>query len=360
LRIGLDATYSLDDELSGVGVYSREILNGLASINFAETWEWFYRSQRYFRARRLPKPPRVTRRFLTDSRIPLIAGDRSADIFHGLNQRLPRRRFRRQVATFHDLFVLSGDYSTREFRERFSRQAREAAAGADLIVAVSAFTGSQIEGYLHVPGSRIRVIHHGLIERRIPKVQREKIVLCVGAIQRRKNQAMLVRAFRALPEDWTLVLAGSQGYDAGETVNEVANSSAKERIRITGYLTDEEIAQWYGRAGIFAFPSLDEGFGMPVLEAMDAGIPVIAGNRSALPEVCGDAAELVDPENEEELAAALVRLAVDERRRNELVSLGRLRVAEFRWDDAVTKTLGVYRELAPGGSPAAGPKPRPT
>jgi glycosyltransferase involved in cell wall biosynthesis len=347
LRIGLDATYSIGGGLSGVGVYSREILNGLAATDFAETWEWFYRSQRYFRARQLPKPPQVTRRFLADS-----WGSRSADIFHGLNQRLPGRRFRRQTATFHDLFVLSGDYSTPEFRERFSRQARDAAAGADLIIAVSAFTASQVEEYLHVPGSRIRVIPHGVIGRRIPKLQREKIVLCVGAIQRRKNQAGLVRAFRALPEDWTLVLAGSQGYEAEETVNEVANSLAKERIRITGYLTDEEIGEWYARARIFAFPSRDEGFGMPVLEAMAAGIPVIAGNRSALPEVCGDAAELVDPENEDELAEALIRLATDERRREALIDLGQRRAAEFRWDDAVTKTLGVYRELAPGRSPS--------
>jgi glycosyltransferase involved in cell wall biosynthesis len=340
LRIALDATYSLGAALSGVGVYSREILNGMALADITEEWDWFYRSQRYFRARRLPKPPNVTRRFLADS-----WGNRSADIFHSLNQRLPKRRFRRQVATFHDLFVLSGDYSTPEFRERFAMQARNAAAGADLVIAVSAFTASQIEEYLQVPRSRIRVIRHGVIRRRIAELPREKIVLCVGAIQRRKNQARLVRAFRALPEDWTLVLAGSQGYDAAETVNEVANSPAKERIRITGYLSDEEIGDWYARAGIFAFPSMDEGFGMPVLEAMDAGIPVIAGNGSALPEVCGDAAELLDPRDEEELAAALIRLASDEARQAELVELGRRRAGEFRWDDAVRATLGVYREL---------------
>jgi len=345
LRVALDATYSLGGGLSGVGVYSREILNGLASTDFAEQWDWFYRSQRYFRALRLPRPPNVTRRFLGDSRFPLIAGDRSADIFHGLNQRLPKRRFRRQVATFHDLFVLTGDYSTAEFRERFAMQAREAAAGADLVIAVSAFTASQIEEYLKVPGSRVRVVHHGVIRRRIPERPREKIVLCVGAIQRRKNQAMLIRAFRALPEDWTLVLAGSQGYEAAEAAGEVANSPAKGRIRITGYLTDEEIGDWYARAGIFAFPSMDEGFGMPVLEAMAAGIPVIAGNRSALPEVCGGAAELIDPANEEELASALVRLTADETRRAELVELGFRRASEFRWEDAVRATLAVYREL---------------
>ncbi len=215
MRIALDATYSLGDGLSGVGVYSRELLIGLSASaaggDFADGWDCFYRSQRYFRARSLPKPPNVTRRFLSDS-----WGNRSAGIFHGLNQRLPKRRFRRQVATFHDLFVLTGDYSTPQFRERFTIQAREAAARADLLIAVSAFTASQIEQYLHVPASRIRVIHHGVFRRGIPDLPREKIVLCVGAIQRRKNQAMLIRAFRALPEDWTLVLAGSQGYEAAE------------------------------------------------------------------------------------------------------------------------------------------------
>ncbi len=341
MRIALDATYSLGDSLSGVGVYSREILNGLASSkdasDCAEGWDWFYRSQRYFRARNLQKPPNVTRRLLAD-----FWGNRSAGIFHGLNQRLPKRRFRRQAATFHDLFVLSGDYSTPEFRARFAIQAREAAARADLVIAVSAFTASQVEEYLRVPQSRIRIIHHGIIKRRIPKLPREKIVLCVGAIQRRKNQAMLIRAFRALPKDWTLVLAGSQGYEASEAVAEAANS---DRIRITGYLTDEQLGEWYARAAIFAFPSLDEGFGMPVLEAMDAGIPVIAGNRSALPEVCGDAAELIDPFNEDDLASALLRLATDETRRAELVARGLDRARQFRWENAVTKTIAAYREL---------------
>ncbi len=121
---------------------------------------------------------------------------------------------------------------------------------------------------------------------------------------------MLIRAFRALPEDWIYSCwPGRRDIEAAEAVEELAKSPAKGRIRITGYLTDEELGEWYGRAGIFAFPSMDEGFGMPVLEAMDAGIPVIAGNRSALPEVCGDAAELIDPGNEDELAAALCQCA---------------------------------------------------
>jgi glycosyltransferase involved in cell wall biosynthesis len=333
--IALDATYSLGPALSGVGVYSREIMNGLAASNPSETWDWFYRSHRYWRARRLPKPANVTRRFLSDS-----WGNRAANIFHGLNQRLPKRGFRRQVATFHDLFVLSGEYSTPDFRARFALQAKEAAAGSDLIVAVSAFTASQVEHYLKVEKSRIRVIHHGVIPRPIPNLPREKVVLCVGAIQKRKNQAMLIRAFRALPDDWTLVLAGSRGYEAENILLNAGN-----RVRITGYLTEEQIAQWYARASIFAFPSLDEGFGMPILEAMAAGVPVVAGNRSALPEVCGDAAEQIDPNSEEQLVSALLRLATDESRRNELIARGLKRSKQFTWENAVAKTQAVYNEL---------------
>jgi glycosyltransferase involved in cell wall biosynthesis len=340
LRIALDATYSLGAELSGVGVYSRELLNGLAASSFAEGWDWFYRSPRYWRAMFKSAPGNVRVRRLSSLR-----GDRSAPLFHGLNQRLPGLRFRRQIVTFHDLFVLSGDYSTPEFRERFAAQARDAAAAADLIVAVSGFTASQVEHYLKVPASRIRVIHHGVVARRIPELPREKIILCVGAIQRRKNQIALVRAFRAAPADWILVLAGAQGYEAETVLREVANSPVAARIKLPGYLSDGEIAKWYARASIFVFPSLDEGFGMPALEAMAAGIPVIAGNRSSLPEICGASATLVDPASDKELAQAIEFLTHDENLRREMAAAGKIHAAKFRWEDAVSRTISAYKEL---------------
>jgi O-antigen biosynthesis alpha-1,2-mannosyltransferase len=341
LRIALDATYSLGDSLSGVGVYSRELLKGLAATDFAEGWDWFYRSQRYWRARLQKHPRNVRVRRLSDT-----SGDRTAPLFHGLNQRLPERPFRRQVSTFHDLFVLSGDYSTPEFRERFAAQARAAASASDLIIAVSAFTASQVENYLGVPAARIRVIHHGVLPRPLhPNIPREKVILCIGAIQKRKNQIGLVRAFRAAPPDWTLVLAGSEGYEAENALREIANSPVADRIKITGYISDAEIAAWYASASIFAFPSLDEGFGMPVLEAMAAGVPVIAGNRSSLPEICQDAAILIDPTSDEQLAHAIELLANDPDLGQRMIEAGKIHAAKFRWQDAVRKTLAVYKEL---------------
>jgi glycosyltransferase involved in cell wall biosynthesis len=344
LRIALDATYSLGDALSGVGVYSRELMYGLAASEPGTTWDWYYRSQRYWRAvSSVPRPENVKLRFLAES-----LGFRSAGLFHGLNQRLPRRRFRRQVATFHDLFVLSGEYSTPEFRTRFAAQAREAAAAADLVIAVSAFTAGQVENYLRIPASRIRVIHHGVVRRSLPPLflPRRKMVLCVGAIQRRKNQAGLIRAFRAMPPDWTLVLAGSNGFGAEEAFKELAASRCADRITITGYLPETELAALYGQASIFAFPSLDEGFGMPVLEAMAAGVPVITSNCSALPEVAGNAAILIDPQSDPDLAGALQLLGSDEKRREELAASGKIHAESFTWAKAVTATRRVYGELA--------------
>ncbi len=341
MRIALDATYSVGSSLSGVGVYSREILNGLAASGAPVEWEWFYRSNKFWKAGRGPESAGVRRRLLADT-----FGSRSADLFHGLNQRLPARRFQKQICTFHDLFVLSCDYSTPDFRARFAKQAREAAERADLTIAVSAFTAGQMERFLGVPRERIRVVHHGLLPRKIPVLPRENLVLCVGAVQRRKNQAALVRAFRALPQDWRLVLAGAEGFESGETLEAIRASGCSGRIQITGYVSDEELAALYGRARIFAFPSLDEGFGIPLIEAMAAEVPVVTSNRSALPEVAGDAALLVNPEEDEEIAGALLRLANDERLREQLIAAGKMRAAQFTWSRAVGETLQAYEELA--------------
>src|SRR5262249_18717266 len=159
LKIALDASYSLDDRLSGVGVYSREVLRGLAAAHPETEFLWCYRAHRLRRSWDQTLPENCRRRVLQEPVAP-----RAADLFHSLNQRLPRARFRRTVATFHDLFVLTGEYSTAEFRARFAEQARHA-AGADAIIAVSEFTASQVHELLGVERSRIHVIHHGVTVR---------------------------------------------------------------------------------------------------------------------------------------------------------------------------------------------------
>jgi len=345
LTIALDATYSIGDELSGVGLYSREILMGLAGAHPETRFDFWYRPHRFFRS---PGglPGNVRRRLLAE---PL--GPRFATLFHGLNQRLPDIRLRRSVATFHDLFVMTGEYSTAEFRARFTRQARDAAARADAIIAVSAFTKSQVVSLLGVAPGKVRVIHHGTRRLAFPAGgDREPVILNVGAIQKRKNIIRLVEAFEAVDPSWRLVLAGASGFGAAEILGRIERSRARDRISVLGYISPSDLASWYAKAMIFAFPSLDEGFGMPVLEAMSAGIPVVTSNRSALPEVAGDAALLVDPEDTGALSGALRDLTRTPEFRQDLVRRGVARARLFTWKKAVYETWEVYRRLLNQGA----------
>ena len=341
MKIALDATYSLGRDLSGVGVYSRAILDGLTRAHPEASFLFCYRPHRFLRTLGEQLPRNASRRLLRDHRAP------SADLFHGLNQRLGAARHRRAVSTFHDLFVISGDYSALEFRERFTAQARDAAERSDLIIAVSAFTARQVEQLLGVDPARIRVVQHGV--RPVPVTARprarEPMILSVGAIQRRKNTIRLVEAFEQLDAGWKLVLAGASGFDSQDAIQRIERSPRKHDIQVLGYVPDSELEDLYQRASMFAFPSLDEGFGMPVLDAMARGLPVLTSNVSAMPEVAGGAALLVDPRDAGSIAEGLCRLADDTHLREQLTQAGLARTQEFSWEKSVNATWRVYREL---------------
>ncbi|HEY2843417.1 MAG TPA: glycosyltransferase family 1 protein [Bryobacteraceae bacterium] len=344
MQIALDATYSLDRNLSGVGVYSREMLFGLARSHPRDRFQFYYRPHRILPSFRDALPRNAARR--------ILRGAPGGDVFHALNQRVDAAA-RRTVTTFHDLFVISGEYSTPEFRARFADQARQAARRSDLLIAISRFTAGQMEEHLGVEPARIRVIPHGVhVPVETSRAGAQNLVLFVGAIQRRKNVARLVRAFESMPASWRLALAGAaDGFGAAAELAAIESSPRKNDIDVLGYVTSAELDALYRRARIFAFPSLDEGFGMPVLEAMAHSVPVITSARSALPEVAGDAALLVNPEDTEEIAAALLRMASDEALRDDLARRGRERALQFTWQAALEKTWDVYREVAGATAP---------
>lgn len=332
MRIAFDATYSIDQHPSGIAVYSREILNGLSVAHPEHSYIRCYRPKQY---RQAAPPRRLLLPFLN-----------RPSLFHALNQRADHRYGKRTVSTFHDLFVMTNEYSTPDFRRRFAQQARTAATNSDMIIAVSQFTANQVHELLGVERSRIRVVPHGTHLPATTARAEEKMILTVGAIQLRKNTARLVEAFETLPRDWKLVLAGAgSGFGAAPILQRIEASPARARIQVAGYVSNDELKSLYARAAIFAFPSLDEGFGIPVLEAMAHGIPVVTSNRSALPEVAGDAAILIDPADTNALAQALSNLIADPDRRAALSKAGRARVALFPWSRAVEETYNVYCEL---------------
>ena len=342
MKIALDATYSVGRNLTGVGVYSRAILQGLATSHPDARFLWCYRPHRFLRSFASLIPKNCRRLLLSSVWTP------SSDLFHGLNQRIDTPKHRRIVSTFHDLFVITGNYSTPEFRVRFTEQARTAAERSDLIITVSHFTARQVEQLLKVEPARIRVIHHGVqpVSVPAPPVNRERMILFVGAIQRRKNIARLVEAFERTPVGYTLVLAGSCGFGSEEILARIQTSPRRQEIQVLGHVSDDKLHDLYQRAAVFAFPSLDEGFGMPLLDAMAHGVAVLTSSVSALPEVSGDAALLVDPADTNSITKGLCRLIEDGTLRAELVKKGLARCREFTWDKAVEKTWKVYQELA--------------
>jgi glycosyltransferase involved in cell wall biosynthesis len=341
VRIALDATYTIGDQLTGIGVYSARLIDHLASNYPSDQFYLCYRAKQLLKST-FPRLPNERRRLLQPP-FPILG----ANLFHALNQRVDRRPAKRVIATFHDLFVITSEYSSPEFRSRFTAQARSAAAHSDLIIAVSEFTSLQIQHLLGVEQSRIRVVPHGVHLPASPdEGERENIILFVGALQTRKNLMRLVSAFEAVPNNWRLILAGSpEGYGADAILDAIEGSPVRGRIEIPGHLPTSALHELFRRASIFAFPSLDEGFGMPVLEAMAFGVPVITSNGSALPEVAGDAAHFVDPSNIEDISAALIHLIQDESYRRELVRRGYRRALEFSWKNTAEKTYAIYREL---------------
>ncbi len=352
MRIAIDASYSLDAAPSGVAVYSSNLIAAMVRSAPRDHFDLCYRANRFLRALGAAPPgSNYSRKLLEEFNCYLFRG--RVDLFHGLNQRLPRCRFRRAVATFHDLFVANGDYSTPEFRGRFASLAREAAGRADRIIAVSRYTADQVANHLGYPPSRIDVVHHGVNP--IPQVAEEDLaafrkktelhapfLLHVGAIQKRKNVVRVIEAFERLRSHYLLVLTGSAGYGAERIMARIESSPARDRVRVIGYVDDDSLTKLYRSAEALVFPSLEEGFGLPVLEAMSAGLPVVTSNRSAMPEVAGDAARLVDPDDTDSIEAGIVEVLEDEDRRAELQAKGLVRATQFHWTKAAGETWQVY------------------
>lgn len=353
--IGIDAGHALDRPPTGVAVYSRNLIRELTTGHPDQDFAWYYRSNRYFRSFGAPLPSNARRRLLEGFSLPWSA--RRLRLFHGLNQRLPPGISAPAIATFHDLFALTGQYSTPDFQERFARLARETAGRADHVIAVSAHTARQVVERLGLPESRVSVVHHGCEELRLPAAGRREAILArlgvqrpfvlhVGALQARKNVERLVTAFEIAGEDCQLVLAGSLGFGAEPILDRIRCSSARERIRRVGHVSDETRGTLYACAEALLFPSLEEGFGLPVVEAFSVGLPVIASRVSALPEVAGGAAELVDPLDSDAIANGLGRVLGGPALQDDLRRKGRARAQQFTWRRCADETWKVYQALA--------------
>jgi glycosyltransferase involved in cell wall biosynthesis len=262
---------------------------------------------------------------------------------------LPSRRAAR-IVTIHDLDFLSHPERTRaEIRRDYPALVRSHAHRADRIVVNSHFTGAEVERRLEVAADKITVCVPGAPDwspRPAPPAD-DAYVLFFGTLEPRKNVGTLLDAYEALVARRSdmprLVLAGRETPDARSWLERIARPPLNRLVRHVGYVDPAKRRNLYEGARLLVQPSFDEGFGMPVLEAMTLGVPVIAANRGALPEVVGDAGPLVDPESSEELASAIERLIDDEALWAASAAKGSLRAHHFRWEESARHLAEAYR-----------------
>ena len=263
------------------------------------------------------------------------------------------------VTTIHDVTYLRYPETVRartlyNLRLRLRRSVRR----SDRIVTGSEFTKREMIELLHIPPEKISVVPNAAVfsdaEAALADVERKygfdaPYILYVGTVEPRKNLVRLIRAFERLKAErsipHTLVLAGGSGWKNEEIYQAARSSPYAGAIRFTGYITEAEKTCLYRHADVFAFPSLYEGFGIPPLEAMHWGCPVVAANAASLPEVVGDAAVLVDPLDEADLAAGLWRVLSDAGLAASLVEKGKRQAEKYSWEDSAEKLKEICRRV---------------
>jgi glycosyltransferase involved in cell wall biosynthesis len=302
---------------------------------------------------------RPVRRILWEqSALPFMA--RQADVLHATAFVAPIVPLRPTVLTIYDVsFALFPQYF-RGFNQTYLRVGtRWSARRARRIIAISECARRDVHRLYGVPLDRITVAYPGVDETlkrpdpdRVQEFRRsknlpEKFLLYLGTLEPRKNLAMLVRSFAQLKHDHpeaVLVLAGGLGWLADDVFAAIEECDVKDSVRLPGFVAAEEKALWYAAATAFVFPSLYEGFGMPPLEAMACGVPVVASHAASLPEVVGEAGVLLAPDDSGGWSAALKRIWIDAAYRAELADRGVRQAQRFTWLTASRQIAQAYRD----------------
>jgi glycosyltransferase involved in cell wall biosynthesis len=278
------------------------------------------------------------------------------------------------VMTVHDMLEhLSGaQQQTGLWGAWHMQMTRQVLSGATRIFAVSKFTRTEIEKLFEIPSSRIEVVYNAIDERflrghansadRGMIEQRYQVnypfLLYAGRVSPHKNVVRMIEAFSALKAelekdqaypDLKLIIIGDDLSGNPDLRRTVVRSGVQNDVRFLGFIPIEVLRIFYDSAKIFVFPSLYEGFGLPPLEAMAHGTPVVTSNATSLPEVVGNAAVLVNPENVFEIMRALHRVLMDQSLRDRMKERGYKQVTKFSWENSVQRVLDVYRQVARGG-----------
>ncbi len=373
LRFVIDARHLRD---FGIGTYIRNLLTALAGIDTANRYVIVCQSADQNEFQHLPPNFQSTVYWHTDSEtidhfaFPAYLRQFSADLIHIPLNRVPILMVRPYIVTIHDM---SRQLFGAGMRNNFSLyRSRRSLMRASRVIAVSDATRLAAESILGIPPGHIRKIHNapdprfsspsGDLERK-NVLDRYQIsypyILYTGSIRPQKNIPRLIEAFAVLRgklashpvfSQLRLIIVGDEISQFPEVRLTAQKTRLGQAIRFLGHVPFDTLRAFYTSAALFAFPSLYEGFGLPPLEAMSCGTPVVASNISSLPEVVGDAAMLVNPENVFEIERGIRDVLLNENLRAQLIAKGYQQVAKFSWDRTARQVLDTYLEAVRGSA----------
>jgi glycosyltransferase involved in cell wall biosynthesis len=382
LSIGIDASRATREQRTGTEGYSLYLIRSLLALDAGNDYILYFNAtpqaglfaQQANACQRLIPFPRLW----THLRLSWEMARHAPDVLFVPAHVLPLIHPRRSVVTIHDLgYYREPDAHPSRQRAYLEWATRYNAETATAIIADSQATKRDLVEILHTEPDKIHVIYLGVSDRFTPvtnpgELARVKMtygiggpyILYVGTLQPRKNLVRLLEAFsrvvRAVDEGYeemnpydpadpphrlSLVLAGAKGWWYDEVFRAVEQMDLVERVIFPGYVKGDDLPALYSGADLFVLPSLYEGFGLPVLEAMACGTPVVASNVSSLPEIVGDAGVLADPTDSGALARAMIRVLMDPARAADLRERGLVQVRQFTWDRCARETLGVLEGI---------------
>ena len=365
MRIGFDVSQTCVNK-SGTGFYADQLARALARQDKVNRYFLLPRFYDYIQGRAedatsIEQPNFQTVSVGNFSRTDELFG--SLDIVHSNNFRYPKDVDARKIVTIHDVsFMDRPEFTTEENRMFCFRGTFDAVLNADMIIAVSEYTRERLLYYFpYVDKKRIRVVYEG--SREALKNERDdagilsayglepqEYFLSVGTIEPRKNYDTLLKAYRKYKENnradyKKLCIAGGHGWMEEDFGSRIKGYGLGEDVIVTGYVTDEVLSNLYRYSYAYVYTTWYEGFGLPLLEAMSFGKPIIASNVTSVPEVAGDAAILLNPENSNTFADAMELLQKDKKRYDELSAKAAQRAKMFSWDKTAGAIIDIYNEI---------------
>ncbi len=373
MRVGFDIT-AIPRAKSGVGFYVLNLLKALAEIDRENEYYIFSKKEdqllvdfdtNSFNIIPCSTSNRLLRLGWEQILLPRHISRHKLKVFHSPHYTVPLKSKIPVVTTIHDMtFFTHPDVHEKSKVIFFQQMIPLATRRADAVIAVSENTKKDAMKFLDLPENKIHVVYEGVDTRLYKPLKQDRqsslikeryglrkdFILFVGTLEPRKNIDGVIRAFWQVTKEtegqYNLVVTGTKGWNYQSIFALVQELNLQENVQFTGYVPEEDLPHLFNAATVFVYPSFYEGFGIPPLEAMACGTPVVASNVSSLPEVVGDGGLLVDPYKVDEIAESILRILTHEDLRGELARKGRERAQLFTWQGAAQKTVDIYNLVA--------------